>query len=156
MTLTLEEANKIIESFQETAPVNVHELANKLGLEVYTSSVVPKNVSGAIIENKETNRYRIITNAKHPFVRQRFTIAHEIAHFLLHKNLIGDGIQEDALYRSGLSEQREVEANAFAANILMPWHLIEEALDEGAESTEQLADKLNVSKSAMSIRIGIP
>ena len=70
--MTLEEANKIIKSFQKTAPVNVHELADKLGLEVYTSGLVPKNVSGAIVKNKETNRYRIITNAKHPFVRQRF------------------------------------------------------------------------------------
>ena len=154
--MTLEETNEVIRSLQKTAPVNVHKLAEKLELEVYTTTLFPKNVSGAIIKNKETNRYRIITNEKQSSVRQRFTIAHEIAHFLLHKDLIGDGIQEDTLYRSGLSEQREVEANQFAANILMPWHLIEAALDEGAESTEQLANKLDVSKSAISIRIGIP
>ena len=109
-----------------------------------------------LIKNKETNRSGIITNEKPSSVRHRFTIAHEIAHFLLHKDLIGDGIQEDTLYRSGLSEQREVEANLFAANILMPCQLIEAAQDEGAESTEQLANKLDVSKIAISIRIGIP
>ena len=34
--------------------------------------------------------------------RQRFTIAHKIAHFILHREAIGDGIVDDALYRSGL------------------------------------------------------
>src|SRR3546814_18529596 len=74
-------------------------------------------------------------------VRRRFSIAHEIAYFALHRNLIGDGVTDDAMYRSNLSSAVEVQANRMAAGILMPWHLIREATDKGIDTVERLADR---------------
>src|SRR3546814_9375366 len=61
--------------------------------------------------------FAIYVNGSHPRVRRRFSIAHEIAHFALHRNLIGDGVTDDAMYRSNLSSAVEVQANRMAADI---------------------------------------
>jgi len=101
--------------------------------------------------------FAIYVNAAHPLVRRRFTIAHEIAHYILHENLIGDGIAEDALLRAGLSNAVERQANAMAADILMPWHLIKDLQENGIETIDGLATILQVSKDAMSYRLlGVP
>ena len=97
--------------------------------------------------------FAIFVNANHSEVRRRFTIAHEIAHFALHRDLIGDGITEDALYRSGLSDAVEREANGLAAEILMPRHLVRDAFEKGTRSAEHLAAKFEVSPQAMEYRM---
>ncbi len=95
---------------------------------------------------KEGNgEYAIYSNGKDPKVRRRFTYAHELAHFLLHKEHIGDGLRENPLFRSILSNQQEIEANKLAADILMPLPILNE-----------LAEIFDVSRSAMLIRLGIP
>ena len=43
-----------------------------------------------------------------------------------------------------------------AADILMPWRLIDRAITNGIATVPDLAAKFNVSNSAMSIRLGIP
>src|SRR3546814_7645933 len=93
--------------------------------------------------------FAIYVNGSHPRVRRRFSIAHEIAHFALHRNLIGDGVTDDAMYRSNLSSAVEVQANRMAADILMPWHLIREATDKGIDTVERLAEYFDVSRSTM-------
>jgi Zn-dependent peptidase ImmA (M78 family) len=100
--------------------------------------------------------YAIYINGHHALTRRRFTMAHEIAHFVLHRTLIGDGVQDDALYRSKLSSAVEAEANRYAAEILMPWSLINQEVAKGNNTVEALAHALNVSKSSMSIRLGVP
>lgn len=149
----------IIRQHQNSAPVQVVPLAVELGLPVYRDDDLPDDLSGMIVRDAqlaEESGYAIIVNGRHAETRRRFTIAHEIAHFLLHRDLIGDGISDDALYRSGLSNAVEAQANRMAANILMPWHLINEAINAGIKSVPALATKFHVSNSAMSIRLGVP
>lgn len=67
-----------------------------------------------------------------------------------------DGITDDAMYRSGLSSKEETEANRLAADILMPYTLIQNLVNEGFKTVPELAEKLGVSKTAMSIRLNIP
>lgn len=144
-----------IRQHQDAAPVNVHEIAKALGLDVYSDRTMPDAVSGLL--TKDEDGYYIVVNAKHHPNRQRFTVAHEIAHFILHKDQVGDGVQDSVLYRSHLSGKLEWEANRLAADILMPMHLIEELEAKvGYPSVEYLARSLKVSKSAMSIRLGVP
>jgi Zn-dependent peptidase ImmA (M78 family) len=102
-------------------------------------------------------------NELHAHVRQRFTIAHEVAHLALH---------EDALYVDGLvrRDQRsslafdpqEIEANAFAAELLMPRHHVlhelHERVPEGGiadpqKLVRQLAKRFDVSEQAMEFRL---
>ena len=153
--MTLVEIDKLVQEYQKSAPVKIFNLARAMGIDVRKSSGLGDGISGLIRKNSDGS-YTIVTNARHPITRRRFTVAHEIAHYALHRDLIGDGVTDDALYRSGLSGDIERQANNYAANLLMPWHLIGTAIVEGAESIEELAKKLNVSKTAISIRLGIP
>lgn len=155
--MTLDDQMQVIKRHQGKAPVPVIRIAHALGLQVYRASRWPNGLSGMIkrIED-EGQEYNIYVNASHPETRRRFTIAHEIAHYILHRDSIGDGITDDALYRSGLSNRLEAQANRLAADILMPWTLLDPIIDEGNTDIPDLARIFNVSESAMSIRLGVP
>ena len=150
----------IIYSHQSGWPVKVIPIANALGMKVYYTEGWENEISGLIKRESEEegrkNSYGIYVNESHSYVRRRFTIAHEIAHFILHRDRIGNKLYEDYMLRGGLSNKEEVEANYFAADILMPWHLITRAMDEGITTIEDLSSAFEVSKSAMSIRLGVP
>lgn len=153
------EAMDIISRHQTCAPVDVLAIARDLGLEVYRVQGWPDDISGMIKADPERggkSGYAIYVNGKHPETRRRFTIAHEIGHFVLHPEKIGDGITDDALYRSKLSSATEVQANRFAADLLMPEDLLRDAIKQGIETVEELANHFNVSRSSMSIRLGVP
>jgi hypothetical protein len=138
--------------FMRTAPVDVKGLATALGLKI-ESVILPDNVSGKI-ECEKGGPCTITVNASHPRTRQRFTIAHEIAHFVLHRNLIGDGIEDDGRYRSrGLSDSIERQANSYAADILMPWDLVIARRDNGCGTPEALAKVFDVSPAVAEIRL---
>lgn len=151
----------IISKYMNNPPVRVAALANELGLRV-VKSAMPVNLSGSIEPDPENpSSYLIRVNRFDSDERQRFTIAHEIAHFLLHERLIRGGIVDSILYRSNLSSVYETEANKLAADILMPYSSVNAALAEvgnvrSDENARRLAQKFKVSLSAMKIRIGIP
>ena len=50
----------------------------------------------------------------------------------------------------------EAQANKLAADILMPWHLLDAELSKGISDIESLAEIFLVSNSAMSIRLRVP
>ena len=111
---------------------------------------------------QKSNYYVITVNENHSKVRQRFTIAHEIGHYILHRNKIGDGITDNKLYRSStcgrfrnlnIGGKEETEANQLAANILMPFELIDQLIRQGFKLPEKLAEKLEVSTQAIKIRL---
>jgi predicted transcriptional regulator len=146
-----------IERFQKKAPVDIVGIARAFGINVYEDDL-SDGVSGKILKDSShggDSGYSIVVNSREPWVRKRFTIAHEIAHFLLHRNHIGDGLIDDALFRSGLSTREEVRANKLAADLLMPYGLIEEEMKKGAKTVEQLAAIFKVSQQAMRVRLEI-
>jgi len=155
--MLLKTQEKLIKEHQKMAPVKVVSLATDLGLKVYKTSSFDDDTSGMIRRDEEKggdSGFAIYVNSRHPRTRRRFTIAHEIAHFILHESLIGDGIVEDALLRAGgLSNSIERQANAMAADILMPWHLVSAAQEQGKERIAELAAHFQVSRDAMSIRL---
>ena len=157
--MTFVEQMAAIRRHQRVAPVQVVPIAEELELAVWYDKTLPDNISGILLKNDELSGpsgFAIIANGKHAPVRRRFTIAHEIAHFVLHRDLIAGGIEDDALYRSGLSNRIEAAANRMAADVLMPWRLLNRALAEGRATVDTLAELFNVSRSAMSIRLGVP
>ena len=152
------EHQELIENFQKEVPMKIGELAKNLGVTVY-SATLPSNISGEI---KETDGKTVIKVNRHDTKpRQRFTLAHEIAHFLLHKHLLRNGIVDDVLYRSSQSNAIEAEANRLAADILMPPNLINEILRNCSHLTdrerklEEVAQQLNISLTALKIRMGL-
>src|SRR5262249_31951059 len=140
---------QIIEKYQAQAPVDVVAIANDLGLNVWAMDSLPPSISGKIFRdplNGGSAGFSIGVNAQHSFVRQRFTVAHEIAHFILHRQkLEGGDLVDDAMYRSGLSTREETAANRFAADILMPLPLIRSLVQAGIRDPKSLAARLQVS-----------
>lgn len=154
--MTFEQQMAIVKKHQVEPPVPVVEIARELGVECYRIPNMPDGLSGMLRKvPSDPSRFGIYVNARHSRTRQRFTIAHEIAHFMLHLDIIGDGVVDDALYRSGLSNPVEAQANRLAADILMPWHLINPLVDKNY-TMRDLAKTFDVSESAMAIRLGVP
>jgi len=147
----------IIRAHQRAWPVQMVPLASDLGVKVYCVDAWPDNVSGRIYRSALRGGhagYVIEVNGAHPEVRQRFTIAHDLAHFLLHRQYIGEGIYDDALYRSGLPSAMETQASKLAAEILVPQHLLTAASNQGIQSPEALASVFQVAEAAIQIRLG--
>lgn len=140
-------------------PVRVGELAQKLGLDVFRSPLPPK-ISGMIRPKADGVGYEIRVNKYEVPERQRFTLAHEIAHFLLHKSDIRAGVVDSVMYRSALTSRKEAEANRVAADIVMPMGAVRrELLALGGIPTEEVAKELalrfKVSLPAMRVRLGL-
>jgi hypothetical protein len=152
-------ARALIRQFQNSPPVDVKAIAESLGLSVWEIPHLPDTVSGKIFLDPRHgggSGYSIGVNEREGFNRKRFTIAHEVGHFLLHREFIGDGIIDDAMYRSKLTSRQEIEANRFAADLLMPYNLISAELRRGNRDVAALAKAFKVSEPAMRIRLGIP
>jgi hypothetical protein len=153
-----QEQRTLIESHQSDFPVKLTPLANALGLSVLGATLRP-GFSGEI--RPSPNGFIIRVNRQEPKVRQRFTVAHEIGHFLLHRDQIGDGIVDDFLYRSNLrDDRREAEANRLAADILMPRFEVERQLELykkplSEDDTQSLAAHFGVSTMAIRVRLGL-
>lgn len=140
--------------FLHEAPVDVVAMAHALGLTVDMASDMPPDLSGRILRRPDDPQgYHIEINRAHSPNRKRFTLAHEIAHYLLHRELIGDGVEDSALYRSRLSDQTEIEANTMAANILMPPDLVRRVYRAGLKWIAGLSAAFQVSEEAMRIRL---
>jgi len=146
--------------FHQTAPVQIGALTKALGLRL-SAATLRAGISGEIRpDDVAPAGFAIRVNRHDPSQRQRFTVAHELGHFLLHRDQIGRGVVDDVLYRSNLSDRREAEANRIAADLLMPDHLVEDWLDRAralgvVEIPSYLAEKFGVSESAMKIRLGL-
>jgi Zn-dependent peptidase ImmA (M78 family) len=150
---------EIVEQHLSEYPVKLGSLAKALNVAIKVSSM-STGVSGQIA--RDGDGYTIRVNRNEARERQRFTIGHELSHFLLHRDVIDnspDGITDNVLYRSGAPENIEYEANRLAADLVMPMALVERKLREDfggvvTDATiESLAASFDVSKAAMEIRL---
>lgn len=142
---------EIVSRFLNSAPVDLDGMARALGLEVEDHWFDETDIAGMI--GRAGRTYRISLNHMDNPRRKRFTLAHEIAHYILHRDLIGDGITDRGLYRSRLSDTVERQANRYAANLLMPAALVRASWWEGDRSLSGMAARFNVSEEAARIRL---
>jgi Zn-dependent peptidase ImmA (M78 family) len=145
-----------------SGPVDLDALASRLGIRI-ERRWMDDDMSGALIRNSD-GTFTIQVNDLHPLTRQRFTVAHEMGHFVHHRHLLGDGVNDSRAYRTDrqhayynarIGPQQETEANKFAASLLMPADVVSEMLEAGM-SVDAMAKHLGVSRHAMSIRAGVP
>jgi Zn-dependent peptidase ImmA (M78 family) len=145
----------------DSPPIPVDRLVKKIGLKL-DSTELGEDISGVLVVEK--GRGVIGVNSTHSRLRQRFSIAHELGHFVLHSAHSPVFIDKTYLaYRDGRSStgenRREREANAFAAALLMPHKLVRKIVDRQKFDladdayVETLANLFEVSKQAMTIRI---
>lgn len=145
-------SNILLDNDMYRIPVDVISIAKSNDIKVFEASL-DKKFSGAIRYNKATDKFEILINKNDAKVRQRFTIAHEIGHFFLHKEMLKDDeIHVDILYR--MTNEQEKEVDYFAGALLMNKTLLEKAYKDG-NSITQLAELFDVSVSAMTVRLDI-
>lgn len=149
-----EHQRRVVIEAQRALPVRLGDIARAFNVSV-KASTLPAGISGEIRPSGQS--YEIKVNRHDSRGRQRFTVAHELAHYFLHRDQIGNGVSDDALYRSTLSDAREAEANRLAAEVLMPKEKVLEAAREYVglheDRAAKLADIFEVSEVAMEIRL---
>ena len=159
----LERVNKLLQqSGIQGPPVNVEVIARDLKVYV-RKSPTEDDISGFLLKQPEGPVVVGVNSLHHPN-RQRFTIGHEIGHFLLHQY---DKVHVDRLMvklRNSASStgenEEEVEANRFAAELLMPRSFLERDLKDLMSKDllddkwmQQLAKRYAVSVQAMTNRL---
>lgn len=147
-----------IDGFLEEHPVKLGAIAERLGVKVLLSTL-PRGTSGQI--GQEDNDFVIRINRHEAKHRQRFTLAHELAHYLLHRDRIvaEGGWSENVLLRApNQPVQIEYEANRLASDLVIPSDLLARATAEytgpmTSEVIEDLARRFGVSTAAMEIKL---
>ena len=145
-------ANRILQAEKfSKPPIIAEQLAEfYFDLEIEWTSLQNDNVAAALsVSEKKIYVNELITNVG----LKNFTIAHEIGHWVLHKDLIGQH-----------SPQMEREADKFATYLLMPEKIVREEFSKFNEhrflkyfptdmKVSSLADTFCVSYTAMKIRL---
>jgi Zn-dependent peptidase ImmA (M78 family) len=159
-------AEKLVERLGlNTAPIDVEKIAEDLGLRVVAEDL-GSEISGLLLVSKD-GMASIAVERSEPPVRKRFTIAHEIGHFLLRHHLQRNELVHadehwQVIYRSPRASEgldpMEVQANQFAATLLMPTKVVRERAEIlpkplPEKDVKALANEFKVSEQAMTIRL---
>jgi Zn-dependent peptidase ImmA (M78 family) len=142
-------------------PVDVQRIAEAEGLRVEFQELEDR-ISGILVQKDQSAMIGI--NALHHPNRQRFSLAHELAHYWLHPHSPTVWVDDMMVHFRGEdlhapASQYEVEANTFAASLLMPAPFLQQdlqgsaidAMDEAA--VRRLALRYQVSQQALTIRL---
>lgn len=143
-------------------PVPVGKIAEDLNIDMIETDELPAELSGSI--TKEGGRYYIYLNGSHSQLRKRFTVAHEIAHFVKHRSYLDTNEEiknpSKRLNRpnggptsAGTTQEQtyELEADQYAAELLMPEDEFRAKWAE-AERIEELISHFGVSSAAVNVR----
>lgn len=165
--LTFDEAVERIlaENNIKTAPIPVVAIAKNLGFSVYAMKFKDRDIAGIMADSSvpvapfKEKRVIVYNREDYP-TRQHFTVAHEIAHFVLHCNNTNNFYER---YMHGLTEGQkpivEKMANTFAAKLVMPEKMIREYISTfpsaatRAEIICGITRKFFVSSKAAALRL---
>jgi Zn-dependent peptidase ImmA (M78 family) len=132
-----------------TQPLDVEGLATSIGLKV-SLETMPNEISGYL--RKKDGYWILGVNSLHHPNRRRFTIAHELGHYFLHRHL-GDFEDTVIFRREQQPNPREYEANEFAARLLMPEDKFLLARNRLNNDIGAIAHEFGVSELATRFRI---
>ena len=149
------------------APVKIEQIARKHAQIVEVE--MDDEISGMLVPVKKPvngKSWVIVVNNDHVPVRKRFTIAHELGHLLLHGYTTphadkGFRVRMRSNASSDGTIAEEIEANRFAAELLMPTDFLLKRLlalnvdyaDEDDEELKSLAAEFKGSRQALIIRV---
>lgn len=152
----------LLEKFAiDAPPVDVEHIANELNVDVRFEPL-DGGLSGALYRASDGHAVLGVNNW-HVETRQRFTIAHELGHLLMHPDeLFVDGVLKRDDDSSLAIKSHEIEANSFAAELLMPRRFILSELNQSLATNatpdprrlvEHLARLFDVSEQAMQFKL---
>ncbi len=153
------ETRETIRGFQSRPPVKLGELAKRLGIRVVLANLPP--VLSAWIGPVD-EEFVIRVNRHVRKINRRLTLAHELAHFLLHRDeIVADGgWSENVLLRSGRDMEFEYEANRLAFDLVVPPALLSAATADHSGPmtrgvTKALAKTFEISAAAIEMQLGV-
>jgi Zn-dependent peptidase ImmA (M78 family) len=157
-----EQATQVLrDAYVQTLPVPVDLIAKRLGIEL-TYEAYEGDVSGMVY--RYDDHAVIGINSTHAPTRQRFTVAHEIGHYVMHAGqpMFVDRFVTRVNWRNGESNKEETDANQFAAELLMPRDFVAREVERAVGKRRsidaqmlavRLAHLFNVSQQAMEYRL---
>lgn len=149
-------ARKVLKQYKiDDVPTDLKMICESQGLE-YVELDDPDELDGAILELEDGTRVAMLNKAK-PFVRARFTLAHELGHIFLNHDKrefydsevareYGEDFPENA------KPPKEQEADAFASELLIPMEQLKR-FQADLKSPDKLAGIFQVSRPAMAIAV---
>lgn len=141
---------KVAEKFAYYSDFNIKRVVTELGGNyTYDDNNEWYDIDSGGIEVKGKGDFTIYLSNLTSEKRDRFTIAHELGHYILHSEI---GKKSIRVQRSGKQERYEWEANWFAAGFLMPEDKIREFVNAG-KSISEMANALGVSARAIDVRL---
>lgn len=152
--LVMAKARKVLrENYISEPPVAPIEIAQNYGIKVLFADFSEGDVAD-VSGFYDLNGSAIYVNRAEPARRQTFTIAHELGHALLHRDIFVRHPEEyKVLLRAPIGSERdplEQEANAFAAHLLVPGDFLERY--SKIASNSELARLFNVSEDVIRFR----
>lgn len=155
-------ATDLLERFWDgRLPINPRVIAAALDMRVVglNAGDILKGLSGALhwqISEGQEPQLLCRFNPNDSRERQNFTIAHEIGHFALGHLTPDKPVFRDTseVFTGRVKDWQEVEANRFAAELLMPEKLVKSSIQrDGVNRIQDLAARFGVSQSAMHWRL---
>lgn len=148
----------VLRKHMRSLPVDVVAIIEELKI-LYIEEPLEDKQSGRIDFNDPFCTIHV--NSKESEQRKRFTAAHELGHFLLHKDLLAEGRHLDRLFdvepsdnpSEPLRKKHEVQANQFAADLLMPRSATIRLYQEYEGDVNKIAEKFAVSRAAVEVRL---
>lgn len=132
-------------------PLDIESLVSRLGI-IILKEDGEDDFSGCI-EQRSDGNYYLSVNKYHNIRRQRFTMAHELGHYILHRSRLNEIGRETILMREPTAlTQIEREANDFASELLVPKAVLDSQINKGMNQIEDLADFFQVSVPALKYR----
>ena len=161
--------SSVLEVCSELSPADILAKAKELGItvepldvervakEIFDVKVVyeqlSNDLSGFLEYHPGETRWYIYINEYENPRRQRFTLAHELAHLLIHNDIVASGYHDDVvMFRDNEQSVVEQEANEFASKLLMPKSLFEKYINSGNNTIQKLSEKFDLSVAAVKYR----
>jgi Zn-dependent peptidase ImmA (M78 family) len=129
--------------------VDIVSIIKDQGIEIRYEDL-PSNKSGFL--RKENSKWIIGVNRNHHVHRQRYTLAHEFAHYCLHKSE-SNSFEDEVFFRDDKQTSIEYATNLFAAKLLMPEDGIIKAIEDGNNTLSALAKMFDLSILAIKNRV---
>lgn len=149
-----------IDSIREQAKDEGYYVGHKIDIErfineKYKDIKIQKVVLSSDISGKlefKNGVWLMSVNEQHPEVRQRYTLGHELGHYLNHRDSV-KSFEDTVFFRSKQKSSMEYMADQFAACLLMPENDVKELVNGGAKTVKELSLEFGVSLEAMKYRL---
>ena len=146
LTISAEKYTRDINS----STIDIEHIIKNEGIVIEYKNL-PSEISG-LLTSSNNKDWIVQINKNHHKNRQRFTLAHEFAHYCLHRYSYSE-FEDTTFFRANNDSIMENEANRFASELLMPEDKIRSKISAGCVNLSEMAIIFEVSILAMKYRL---